>query len=512
MSASREKKKRQEFLASGGVDPKTARAAEQQAAEKKAKILYSTLAVVFVVVAVFLVVYNSGILQRSKTAVTIDGENYTVADVSYYYGNAYQSVLNNLGSYATIFGLDTTQSLKEQTANSMITGSDEDMTWDEYFKNQAVSSMKFVHAVLAKANEEGMTLDDEDMETFDANVEQMKTQAASAGYSYKAYLSVIYGSVMTPSVYESNLKDNLLVSKYANAYYDSLSFTDEEVQAYYEENKNTYDLVDGGYVYISGAPETKTDDDGNTVEATDEEKAAAMEEAKAAAEEILAAYEDGKTLEELAETYGGTYIGSENQTYSSNVGGDWLFDESRKAGDTAVLEDESNSRYYVAVFNSRRRDETPGYSVRHILITEDNLDLAEGEEATDEMLEEKAQQILSDWDGTEEGFASLAEQYSQDTGSNTNGGLYEDVVTGSMVTSFNNGCYEDGRKAGDTGIVSSDYGYHIMYFVGYSDDPTLEYWYYTCNNRLISNAYSEWQTETTDSVTAEVQNGMDSVG
>ena len=85
MSASREKKKRQEFLASGGVDPKAARAAEQQAAEKKAKILYSTLAVVFVVVAVFLVVYNSGILQRSKTAVTIDGENYTVADVSYYY-------------------------------------------------------------------------------------------------------------------------------------------------------------------------------------------------------------------------------------------------------------------------------------------------------------------------------------------------------------------------------------------------------------------------------------------
>ena len=101
MSASREKKKRQELLA-GGVDPKTAREAEQKAAEKRSKILYTTLAAIFVVVAVFLLVYNSGILQRSQTAVTIDGEKYTVADVSYYYQDAYQNFLNTYGSYASL--------------------------------------------------------------------------------------------------------------------------------------------------------------------------------------------------------------------------------------------------------------------------------------------------------------------------------------------------------------------------------------------------------------------------
>lgn len=507
MSASREKKKRQEFLSNGGVDPKAARAAEQQAAEKKAKVLYSTLAIVFVVVAVFLVVYNSGILQRSKTAVTIDGEKYTVADASYYYGNSYQNFLNTYGSYSALFGLDTSKPLDSQGA----WGSDE-QTWDEYFKDQAVSSMKFVHAVLAKANEEGMTLDDGDIESFNTSIEQLKAQASSSGYSYKAYLNLIYGSVMTPSIYEANVKDNLLVSKYANAYYDSLSFTDGEVQAYYEENKNTYDLVDGGYLLISGTPEAKTDADGNTVEATDEEKAAAMEEAKATAEEILKAYQGGTTMAKLAENYDVTYTGGEDQTYTSGVAGDWLFDEARKAGDAAVVEDEGNSRYYVAVFNGRHRDEAPGYNVRQILITADNLELADGEEATNEMVQAKAQEILDSWDGTEEGFAALAEQYSQDPGSNTNGGLYEDVAKGSMVTNFNNWCYEDGRKAGDTGIVSSNYGYHIMYFVGYSDNQTAESWYYSCNNKLITNAYNEWQTALTDSVAAEVQKGMDSVG
>lgn len=116
MSASREKKKRQELLAGGGVDPKTAREAEQKAAEKRSKILYTTLAAIFVVVAVFLLVYNSGILQRSQTAVTIDGEKYTVADVSYYYQDAYQNFLNTYGSYASLFGLDTSKPLTSQYA------------------------------------------------------------------------------------------------------------------------------------------------------------------------------------------------------------------------------------------------------------------------------------------------------------------------------------------------------------------------------------------------------------
>ena len=85
MSASREKKKRQEISASGAVDPRAARAAEQRAAERKSNILYGTVAAVFVVVAVALVVYNSGIIQRNQTAAVIGGDMFTVAHVGYYY-------------------------------------------------------------------------------------------------------------------------------------------------------------------------------------------------------------------------------------------------------------------------------------------------------------------------------------------------------------------------------------------------------------------------------------------
>jgi len=499
MSASREKKKRQELLAGGAVDSKAARAAEQKAAERKTNILYAAGAIAFVVIAVALFVYNSGVFQRNQTAVTIDGENYNVTKTAYYY----QQICNN---YASMFGADYLQSMKTESF-------DDTRTWDDYFKEEAVKNMKFVHAASKAAKAGGMSLDSDDKDSVQANVDSIKSAAASAGYSYGSYLKAVYGQYMTGSIFKSCLEDQILASKYAAKYSeDNFVYTDEDIQAYYEEHKAAYDLVDGAYVTISGKPETKTDADGKTVEATDEEKAAAMEAAKEAAETILAAYEDGKDLEAAAALVSdAAYTASEEMSSSSTVYGEWLFDESRKAGDAEVLADESSSSCYVVLFNSRQRDEAPDYNVRHILVTGENLDLAEGETATEEQLTAKAQEILDSWDGTEDGFAKLAEQYSQDGGSNTNGGLYENVPKKQMIAAFQDWCYEDGRQPGDTGIVyNANTGAHIMYFVGYGDTP---YWHYACENALRSSDESEWQNELIEATTAEVNaDGMKNVG
>ena len=503
MSASREKKKRQESFASGASDPKAARAAEQRAAERKSNLLYGTIFGVFIVVAIALLVYNSGIIQRRQTAVTVDGQSYTVPQVSYYYSQAYQNFMNMYGGYASLFGLDTSKSLKDQSYS-------EDQTWDEYFKEQAVNNLRLVHAAKAAAQAEGMVLEGEELEAYNQNLESIKAAAAQAGYSYKSYLAAIYGPTMTPSVFEQCSKDSYLASQYSTAYSDkTFVYSDDEIQSYYEENKNTYDLVDGGYVTISGTPETKTDAEGNTIEATDEEKEAAMADAKKAAETVLAGYQDGGDLEELAAANGGSYAGGEEMSYSSSTYGDWLFDESRRPGDAAVLE--GSGVYYVTVFNGRKRDEALDYNIRHILVTAESLELAEGEEATEEQLTAKAQEILDSWDGTEDGFAKLANENSKDPGSNTNGGLYENVPKGQMISEFQNWCYEPGRKAGDTGIVySASTGAHIMYFVGYGD---TQYWHYACENAMRNTAVNEWQESLIESVSAEVSDsGMNAIG
>ena len=95
---------------------------------------------------------------------------------------------------------------------------------------------------------------------------------------------------------------------------------------------------------------------------------------------------------------------------------------------------------------------------------------ASSEDAWDAALQ-KINEIYADWkeDPTEDGFAVLASTRSDDPGSTDNGGLYEGIYPGQMVTEFNDWCFDPARKAGDTDIVRTTYGYHVMYFSGEGD-------------------------------------------
>lgn len=112
--------------------------------------------------------------------------------------------------------------------------------------------------------------------------------------------------------------------------------------------------------------------------------------------------------------------------------------------------------------------------VRHILIMPEGGKKAEDgstvytEEEWNAALAD-AQKILDEWlagDKSEDSFAALANKHSDDqNGKVTNGGIYTDVVRGQMVKPFENWCFDPARQAGDYGIVKTQYGYHIMYFV-----------------------------------------------
>ena len=106
--------------------------------------------------------------------------------------------------------------------------------------------------------------------------------------------------------------------------------------------------------------------------------------------------------------------------------------------------------------------------VRHILITPEDTESEDSWTAA----ETQANDLLAQWqagEATEDAFAALANEHSTDPGSNTNGGLYEEVYHGQMVTEFDEWCFADGRQVGDTGVVKTSYGYHIMFFSGEGD-------------------------------------------
>lgn len=80
----------------------------------------------------------------------------------------------------------------------------------------------------------------------------------------------------------------------------------------------------------------------------------------------------------------------------------------------------------------------------------------------------KAQAALDSWkagEATEESFAALAAEQTEDSGSQSTGGLYTSVYKGQMMEGFENWCFDESRQSGDTGLVQTPYGYHVMYFV-----------------------------------------------
>lgn len=111
---------------------------------------------------------------------------------------------------------------------------------------------------------------------------------------------------------------------------------------------------------------------------------------------------------------------------------------------------------------------------RHILIgpdggTADENGVVSYSEEEWAACEAEAQAILDEFlsgDKTEDTFAAMATEKTDDGGSRNTGGLYEGIYKGQMVKPFEEWCFDDSRAYGDTGLVKTDYGYHIMYYVG----------------------------------------------
>ena len=350
----------------------------------------------------------------NQTYFQVGDHDITRLEYNYYFNNVYSNYLSMYGSYVSMMGLDTTVDLDEQTYPG-----NENMTWKDYFDQSAVEQIQQIKAMADEARENGFEYDSsEDMASYETEI---AAQAESASVSESEYYTLMYGDYATPSRIETFVEENLLASAYYNHLVEENQPADDEITAYYEENKNSYDTVTYRSFYFevdtstgeetgseeTTAAETTTAAEETTVEETtldtaeetaeettaeettaaeeetetetaseeetgmtDEEIAAAMDELKVQADEMAARLEAGEDFEDLCveyasedqkENYGGEEDGSltEEGSYfgAPSVAADWLFDESRQEGDITVLESESLNRYYVVQFISRQNDE-----------------------------------------------------------------------------------------------------------------------------------------------------------
>lgn len=540
MSASREKQNRQ--AASGQADPKTAREAQQRREEKRTNLLYGVIAAAVLVAVIASFVWRSDFIPKTTTAATIDGEKYTAAEVEYYYQTAYRNFVSNsqYSYFLSYLGLNTNATLKSQSINSTAAAmlgielpdadaesaeadSEADplaptgMTWHDYFLDEALDNMRVIQAALKAAEAEGFQYPAGVQAQYDDNMDALKAVAAASGISVSQYLKGNFGAGVTEKVYGEQLMRVLRYSAYADAYQDSLTYSDSELEEAYGADRNTYDHVSYEVVSFSGAAESTTDDEGNTVEPTEEEAAAALEAAQDLAQTVLDGFQDGGDLEELANENDGTYSKNENGTYSAgSVMSEWLYDSARKSGDASTLAD--GTVQYVVVFHDRFRDENPTIDIRHILVSLGTGSIAEGEEGYEDEQAQlkadahaKAEELLAQWqsgEATEDSFAALALKESAD-GSKYDGGLYTEVYQGQMVTEFNDWCFDTARQSGDTGVVDTQYGSHVMYFSGVN----AARWQTQVAANLRTEAYTAWEEDLVKDVTVQrSESGLKHIG
>lgn len=487
-------------------------------APKTKKTITAVIAIIVVIALIFTYVATGfvrkgmaatlGWPQKTFTAYTLtdaDGEkhNIKVNTYNYYFALYYNNLQSTVSSYKQ-YGIDLDEAnmnvdfdkkLSEQTR----TEDGKTTTWLEYVQEQVEDSIKDTYANYYKAVKENKgkdpeITDDQKKEIKDA-LKSYKESAHKYGYTVSGYIEAAMGHGVTKDVFVREATISYIAENYESDHKndsDAKTYTDKELNAYKKKNKSKLQSVDIKMFECDSEDDAKAfkkalKADGSNFAALASKYSSDDFDKKANKDSQETTYNDmaRSTMEGLSVAIS---TADDDKKYP---GLDWLYSSDRKAGD--VRQDSTTVVYVVKpVYMSDAKT----VNVRHILIapkssnsSDDSSSSTSAKNCTDKewaAAEKKAKSILAKYnsgDKTSKSFAKLAKSNSSD-GNASNGGLYENVIPNQMVPTFNAWCFDSSRKAGDVGIVKTEYGYHIMYFEGKNDQAV---WQYIAQQKLAAD-------------------------
>jgi len=428
-------------------------AREKVKKDKKFKRNTVIVTVIVCLLAIATILSNSGIMHKYIPAVKVGNTNYNASQFSYFYSATVNA--SGLGSFR---------------GNLDLIGYSEDMTYEDYFIEQTFERMRNFTALYGAAMSAGYTLTAEERSEVELAIAELEAMVADPDSGYNSVnhaLILTFGKGMNAAEYRRLIEMEHIVARYSQDTVDGFVYTDDELNAFFEENKDEFESFSYSYVNVSeyvNSLEEALDDEAKA------EKTAEIAAALAEATNEVEFYELALELCATSANYSYYYGFELGEDYK-----EWIINPSRQNGDTFIYDTISsagtNSTNVVMFFS--RDSQSLDYnmvSVRHILI---RAVPDENGEYTEEALATayaEIEEIYNLWqtNPTEEYFIELVELHSEDGGSNLNGGLYENITKGQMVSAFDAFCFA-GNEPGDTDIVlgeSGSYtGYHLIYFV-----------------------------------------------
>lgn len=466
------------------------------------KVVNKVISIVLCAVIVLGVVAFSlnyyGALQRViKIGGVGSDQSVTIAEYEYYYMRAYNQVRYQAQYYQYYYqtsnGYDLSLTPEEQTQTTKDADGNE-ITWAEKLHEDTLEIIQLHKAYYNEALKMGLKLTKADEAFIDKQIEDLRDEAKSAGsnssssnsenkvtYSLNAYLRKVYGGSINERFLRKQLKIQVLAQKYLTERTNEIAkdYDQKDIDAEYKKDTTAYDFATFRAYTFKTTELTKEDNE--TDDALKARQAKANAEVKKNANDFYNAVTNDATFTAKAkelnkdtadynvdkETKYSMLKSTAQSTFSEDAA-KWLFDSSTKVGSKKLFSDEENGKYIVVLALSKPHQEQT-VTARHILFqTKDQNsgnDLSEEEIAKKKTQAEDVLKKFNEGDKTEDSFAALANEYNEDTGSSSNGGLYEHIYPGQMVTEFNDWVFDANRKAGDVELVETDYGYHIIYFV-----------------------------------------------
>jgi len=510
---------------------------KEQAEAKKLKVYSITFAaIIAVVLCVALVVMafqginRSGHFQKKTIALTVNEHQLSNVDLNYFYIDAINELYNSWNqqygesaAYAMQLSLGLNANLPLNRQNV-----DDETTWAEYFIDLAIDDAISFYSVYDEATAAGYKLSEENQKTLEENIKAVDDYAFLYGYtSGDQQLSAMYGFGSDMESYGEYMTVRSVAQGYINEYGQSLSYTNDEIRDFEADKLSNYSSFNYASYYVPYSSFVTKDDSNEAAELRIEK---ALAKAKAAAETLLTA----TNYEELDAAIAAMEINAEKKDVAStkytrklgsaitdNSNGEilaWLTEEGRTEGDVTLIPsynitaDENGNEtttvlgYNVVMFESVDTNESHRLSnVRHILVkiiggtTDEDGNVTYTDEQKN-AAKAKADLLLESFladNPTSESFAKLAKENTSDTASASTGGMIENIhLDSTLVPEFLEWSIDESRKSGDTGIVLTEYGYHIMYYDG---DGEYNYRDYLISEDIRAEDVQVWYEEVLDS-------------
>lgn len=423
--------------------------------------------------------------DASTEAMKTENLTVTKGELTYIAYYNYQQFFNNYAPYLSYYGLDVSKPLKNQKCS--FEGHD---TWYDYFMDSTLSYASQTLSACEAAMATGYSLSDEEKAEIDKALSGWQNTASEAGCAdADEYIRTKIRHDFTLADIRSYTEKSYLSSKYFSDVLDSYEITEDEINALYAADENSFKYID--FLAYSFYAENGAEGDAaaraeNLAQCTN--KNAFIDYVKGYLNEvILKSISDDEKPSRIASIMDTvinelTSKGSgEFYDWAFSQTGDGMTDEEGSGLIYTVNNEESGSYTVYLLTRAPYRVDTPVRTYRDIKLTKATCETYSGAVA-------KAEELLATFDGTEDSFAALAREWSEDADSRSSGGIVKNAATGETVpVEIDPWLFSEDRAPGDTEIIKADGECHLVYYVS----EGLPKWQSDAREKLHYARYTE---------------------